>query len=358
MTAARGGDRRGQKILSDLEKRIDEEIALRRRHVEERSRKRRPSGGSPARIRENQARLGEAIASLGEQVEALESDRRARRSRQRRPVLRLSEIRRIVKQARRLTRSDSVDDFGLDLDFYETLRPFLDFLYERYFRVDAEGAATAVPATGPAILVANRGGPFCYDGLMTAEAVRRAHPGRRVRFLLDDLLSASPGIGPLLTRIGGVRAAGENARRLLDGGEAVLFLQDVTRPAIPGRVEGEDVGSDGKVTVPEFARLATRKDLPLIPVAILGADEAQPVIGRAPALAGLLRMPDFPIPITGPLPLPVKFRIRFGDPIHPGTARGRKSAGGAAAALYERTRTRIVAMHHALRAARKSILLG
>ncbi len=358
MTAARGSDQRGEEILSDLEKRIDAAIALRRRRVQDLSRGRRPAGGGPARIRETQARLGEAISSLGEQIESLESDRRARGSRRRRPVLRISEVRRIVRQARRLTRSDSVDDFGLDLDFYETLRPFLDFLYERYFRVEAEGAATAVPATGPAILVGNRGGPFCYDGLMTAEAVRRAHPGRRVRFLLDALLSAAPGIGPLLVRIGGVRGARENARRLLEGGEAVLFLQDVTRPRTSGRPENEDAGSDRGAAVSDFAKLAARLELPLIPVAILGADEAQPVIGRAPALAGLLRMPDFPITITGPLPLPVKFRIRFGDPIPPVPARGRRSAGGAAAALHERTRARIVAMHHALRAARKSILLG
>lgn len=347
MTIARQGEQHREELVSDLETRIAAQIDLRRRRFEERVRARRPAGGGTTRIRETQARLLDAIASLGERVEALGKERRARRSRSRRP-LRLSEIRHIVRQARRLTRSESVDDFGLDLDFYDTLRPFLDFLYERYFRVDAEGASVAVPGEGPAILVANRGGPFCYDAIMTAEAVRRAHPGRRVRFLLDDVLASAPALSPLLVRLGGVRAAKENAGKLLDRGEAVLFLQTLT----------ETEEEDGRRAVPAYARLAERFGLPVVPVAILGADEAQPVIGHVPALAKLLRMPDFPITVTGPLPLPVKFRIRFGDPIPPTPSGGRKAVAGAAASLHGRTRARIVSMHHALRVARKSILLG
>jgi 1-acyl-sn-glycerol-3-phosphate acyltransferase len=346
LTAARDRDAGMEELLSDLGERIDAQIALRRRLFEERARARRPAGGGSARIRETQSRLNTAIASIGDRIEAIDRERRARRSPGKRPAFRLSEIRRLVGQARRLTRTESVDDFGLDVDFHDTLRPFLEFLYERYFRVDAEGADRAIPTEGPAILVANRGGPFCYEAIMTAEAARRARPERRVRFLLDDVLSAAPGIGPLLMRMGGVRAAKENARRLLEGGEVVLFLHEPAR------------AGDEAAPVPAYARLAVRFGLPLVPVAILGAEEAQPVIGRAPALARLLRMPDFPITLTGPLPLPVKFRIRFGEPIAPARPRGRKAAEAAAAALHDRTRARLVAMHHALRAARKSILLG
>jgi 1-acyl-sn-glycerol-3-phosphate acyltransferase len=346
VTAAGDRDPSVEKRLAAIEERVGVEIAVRRRHVDERARVRRLSGGGPARIRETQARLGGVIASLAERVEALDREHRARRGRGRRPALRLSEVRRLVRQARRLTRSESVDDFGLDLDFSDTLQPFVDFLYERYFRVDAEGAATAVPEEGPAILAGNRAGPFCYDAIMTAEAVRRAHPARRIRFVLDDLLASAPAIAPLLARLGGVRAAKENARRLIERGEAVLFLQEVERIT-------------DHAALPEYAKLAVRFGLPVLPVAILGAEEAQPVIGHVRGLAALLHMPDFPITATGPLPLPTKFRIRFGDPIAPPAPGGRRGAAAAAtAALRDRTRARIVATHQVLRAARKSIFLG
>jgi 1-acyl-sn-glycerol-3-phosphate acyltransferase len=61
---------------------------------------------------------------------------------------------------------------------------------------------------------------------------------------------------------------------------------------------------------------------PIIPVAIIGAEEAFPMIGNVKFLARRFGAPYFPItptfPLLGPLgmiPLPSKWIIAFGEPI-------------------------------------------
>jgi 1-acyl-sn-glycerol-3-phosphate acyltransferase len=335
-----------EKLLAGLEARVDARLEAGRERAREVQRERRAAAGSAGRILDAQTRLGDRIASLQSRIDALEQ-RRAKRSR-RRPRVRLTEIGRLVKQARRLTRSESVDDFGFDRDFYDTLKPFIDFLFDRYFRVEAQGIAEHVPEQGPAILVANRGGVICYDAIMAAEAIRRVHPPRRLRYLLDELLGTAPALAPLLVRLGGVRDVKDNARRLLQNGEIVLFLE--------GGDRGKGVGARGELGAfpVEFAKLALATGAPVIPVAILGGEESQPVIGRAPALAKLLKLPDFPLTPTGLAPLPVKMRIRVEPPV----ALPARKRAHAAETLRDLARARIISMLHALRAERKSLLLG
>jgi len=58
---------------------------------------------------------------------------------------------------------------------------------------------------------------------------------------------------------------------------------------------------------------ALRRRVPLIPVAVLGAEEAVPVLARVGGFRQLHRVPS--VPVAAPLPLPAKFRIRFLEPI-------------------------------------------
>ena len=71
-----------------------------------------------------------------------------------------------------------------------------------------------------------------------------------------------------------------------------------------------------------FMRLALETHTPIVPVAIVGSEEQQPSFANFGGLAKLLGMPAFPItlgfPWLGPLgllPMPVKYRIYFGEPI-------------------------------------------
>jgi 1-acyl-sn-glycerol-3-phosphate acyltransferase len=70
-------------------------------------------------------------------------------------------------------------------------------------------------------------------------------------------------------------------------------------------------------------RLALENDVPIVPVAVVGAEEQMPAIANLKGLAKLLGMPNFPVtptwPLLGPLgaiPLPVKYHIEMGEPMH------------------------------------------
>src|SRR5262249_61198744 len=61
---------------------------------------------------------------------------------------------------------------------------------------------------------------------------------------------------------------------------------------------------------------------PIVPVAVVGSEEQAIAIANFMPLARILRMPAFPVTLTWPwlgplgaLPLPVKYRIYFGEPM-------------------------------------------
>ena len=117
-------------------------------------------------------------------------------------------------------RSDVVDDFGRDPRATARWEWLFEFLYSRWFRVEASGLEH-IPDRGRALLVANHAGSLPYDSAMVMHAVRRDHPARRdVRPLVEDTVFHLPFLGPIMNRIGGVRADPENAERLLAEGRA------------------------------------------------------------------------------------------------------------------------------------------
>ena len=77
-------------------------------------------------------------------------------------------------------RSGEVDEFGMDEVVLRRARPLLDFLYDRYWRVDLAGIEN-LPDAGPCLLVANHSGLLPYDGLMLAHAIERSHPAASAR---------------------------------------------------------------------------------------------------------------------------------------------------------------------------------
>ena len=72
-----------------------------------------------------------------------------------------------------------------------------------------------------------------------------------------------------------------------------------------------------------FAQTALEAQTPIVPVAVVGSEEQNPGLANFERLGRLLGMPAFPItatfPLLGPLgmlPLPVKYNIYFGEPLH------------------------------------------
>jgi 1-acyl-sn-glycerol-3-phosphate acyltransferase len=226
-------------------------------------------------------------------------------------------------------RSGEVDEFGMDEVVLRRLRPLLELLYERYWRVDLQGLAN-LPEQGPCLLVANHSGLLPYDGLMLAHAIERRHPsGERPRFLVADWLMTLPFVQPYLARLGGVRACRENAERLLEAGRFVIVFPEGVKGAAKVFRERYRLKRFGRGGV---IRVALETGAPLVPVGIVGAEEAHPILfkWRPPIGIGVPFVPVTPtFPLLGPLgtvPLPSKWVVRIGaplrlDPLGPDDAR-------------------------------------
>jgi len=215
--------------------------------------------------------------------------------------------------------SEDVDEFGYDPRFAETIQPLFEFLYTVWWRVEAAGLEN-VPGEGAALVVANHSGVLPYDGLMIKLALRQEHPGRReCRMLALDMFALLPFLAPLLAKSGEVRANPENAERLLRRGDLVgVFPEGVkgVGKAFKDRYKLARFGRGG------FIRIALRTGAPIVPCAVVGAEEIHPKIAQANWLGRPFGFPYFPItptfPWLGPLglvPLPTKWSIDFADPI-------------------------------------------
>ncbi len=224
---------------------------------------------------------------------------------------------------RRLAGMAEVDEFGFDADFTEhvyltCLRP----VFRTWFRTEVFGIEN-VPATGGALIVANHAGTIAIDAVMTQVAVHDAHPARRfLRLLGADLVFRTPFVGEVARRGGATVAGREDAQRLLSAGELVGVWPEgykgVGKP-FPERYQLRRFGRGG------FVASALRAQVPIIPCAIAGSEEAYPMLADIEPLARLFRLPYFPLTpffphfgLLGLVPLPSKWMFQFGEPILPG----------------------------------------
>jgi len=261
-------------------------------------------------------------------------------------------------------RAEEVDELGFDPAYEERYRPFIDFLYRYYFRVDTQGVSQ-IPSQGRCVIVANHaGGPLPYDGLMLRAAVRREHDAKRdLRWLAEDFVFYLPFVGASLNRLGAVRACQENAERLLSRERLVAVFPEGAKGI--GKLFGERYrlqrfGRGG------FIRLCLRTNTPIVPCAVVGAEEANPTVYRVESLAKILGLPYLPVtptfPALGPLgllPAPTKWKIRFGEPMR-FTHYGPEAADDdlLVMRLTEAVRTVIQDMLSSMLAKRRSIWLG
>lgn len=228
-------------------------------------------------------------------------------------------LRRRLASAGMRNLSADVDDFGMDADAIASAQPWLDLLYDRWWRVTVSGAGD-VPRGAPSLFVANHSGLLPWDGLMIVSALQRYQPAApRARFLVADWLATLPFAQPWITRHGGVRACRENAERLLRTGRSVIAFPEGAKGATKvfrQRYRVQRFGRGGVV------RTALALGVPLVPVAVIGAEEAHPVLFKLDTAARAIGLPFIPVtptfPALGPLgvvPLPAKWSIAFGAPI-------------------------------------------
>lgn len=201
-----------------------------------------------------------------------------------------------------------VDAFGMDVGFAARALKPLHWLYRRYFRVEAKGVEN-IPA-GPVLLVANHSGQLPLDAPMIGLAVLDSDAPRAVRGMADRWIGELPFASIFMSRMGSVVGTPENCRRLLSEGEPVLVFPEGARGVTKPFKERYRLRPFGH----GFLHIALEMGVPIVPVAVVGAEEQYPSIADIRPLARLLGMPAFPLVVT-PVPLPTRYRITFGQPI-------------------------------------------
>lgn len=211
-----------------------------------------------------------------------------------------------------------VDPFGFDPRYVPYVGAPLAWLYRKYFRVQVYDVEH-VPAEGRVFLVANHSGQLPFDGLMIgAGLVLDRDPPRMVRSMVERWIPRLPWVSTFFLRTGQVVGTPDNCRRLLEREEAILVFPEGIRgisKTFNNRYQLERFGTG-------FMRLALETQTPIVPIAVVGAEEQAPALANMKQLARLLSMPAFPItptfPALGPLgllPLPTRYRIYFGAPL-------------------------------------------
>jgi 1-acyl-sn-glycerol-3-phosphate acyltransferase len=200
-------------------------------------------------------------------------------------------------------------------------RTVADFFYHLWFRCEVEGVEH-VPASGGALLVSNHAGALPPDAPMIAKAIKEEHPRPRpLHLTVEHFFKGYPGFSMLLPKIGAVPAHPANVHRLLaDEEQLVLVFPE-------GRKGSEKLFKD-RYRLRRFGRggfveAAMRARTPIVPVAVVGAEEAAPIFAHVPALQRLTGLIYFPITPTFPHFgllgmlgfLPAKFLIRFLPPV-------------------------------------------
>ena len=216
-------------------------------------------------------------------------------------------------------RLSDVDEWGRSERMRTLARRLYSFYYDRWFRVEWEGLEK-IPKTGGALIIANHAAAIPSDAPVIMHGIEK-ELGRPVYGLADYLFRSVPVVGTLWSRTGGVPAHPENAYRLLrEQQQLVLVFPEGGKG--PGKTYKERYqlrrfGRGG------FVEIAMRAGVPIVPIAVVGAEESMPIMFKLPSMAKALGLPYFPVTanqlLLGPLGtityFPAKFKLRVLDPV-------------------------------------------
>ena len=209
------------------------------------------------------------------------------------------------------------DEFGLSPRVTRRALAFFKLLYKYWFRVESSGHAS-IPEKEGAILAANHGGLLPFDATMiVCDGALAGKPARLVRTVVDRWAGTLPFVNVFYARVGQVVGSRDNVRELLRLKQLVLIFPE-------GMAGIKKRAAERYVLQPfhlGFVEESLRHRVPIVPVAVVGADDQAPVLWDLQPLAKLLGLPFFPItptfPLLGPLgllPYPVRYEIAYGEP--------------------------------------------
>jgi len=208
------------------------------------------------------------------------------------------------------------DAYGMNPVWMRRVLLPLALLYRYYFRVEVAGIEQL--PEGRVLVIGNHAGQLPFDAAMVGLALlMEARPPRIARSMGEYWIPRLPWVSILAARTGALVGTPQNCIHMLENGECVLAFPEGVRgmnKLFSQRYKLQRFGSG-------FMRLALETQTPIVPVAIVGSEEQQPSFANLEGLAHMFGAPALPITLTFPwlgplglLPLPVKYRIYFGEP--------------------------------------------
>jgi 1-acyl-sn-glycerol-3-phosphate acyltransferase len=217
-------------------------------------------------------------------------------------------------------RMSDVDEWGRSERARARLRRLYGPVYRNWFRAEWDGL-DRIPLTGGALLVANHAGAIPADAPVIMHGIEE-ELGRPVYGMAEYLFRSLPVLGTMWARGGGVAAHPDNAYRLLrDQQQLALVFPEGTKGTgklYSERYQLRRFGRGG------FVEIAMRAGVPVVPIAVTGAEEAMPMLAKSGLLARVTGLPYVPLTanmlLLGPLGLvgyfPAKFRLRVLQPVY------------------------------------------
>lgn len=214
-------------------------------------------------------------------------------------------------------RRSDVNEWGRSEHMRALARRLYDPVYRHWFRVEWDGLEK-IPESGGALLVANHAGAIPSDAPAIMHGIE-SELGRPVYGLADNFFRTVPVVGTLWNRLGGLPAHPDNAYRLLREQRQLVLV-------FPEGAKGPAKTFDERYRLRRFGRggfveIAMRAGVPVIPIAVIGAEESMPIVVRLPSAAKVLGVPYFPLTanmlVGAPLAyFPAKFKFKVLDPVH------------------------------------------
>ncbi|MBX7070983.1 MAG: acyltransferase family protein [Microthrixaceae bacterium] len=217
-------------------------------------------------------------------------------------------------------RHGDVDEWGRSENMRRIARQLYEPIYSKWFRAEWEGLEK-IPTDGGALIVANHAGAIPSDAPAIMHGIEKELE-RPVYGMADYFFRKVPVVGTMWSRLGGLPAHPDNAYRLLrEQKQLVLVFPEGTKGTSKHMSERYQLARFGRGG---FVEIAMRAGVPVIPIAVVGAEESMPIVAKVPAVAKAIGIPYMPITANmlalGPLGLvgyfPAKFKLRVLDPVY------------------------------------------
>jgi 1-acyl-sn-glycerol-3-phosphate acyltransferase len=220
-------------------------------------------------------------------------------------------VRSRIERLDRAVNEYGYDETGFSKDWLRRLLSISSYLYEHYFRVQTFGIAN-IPE-GRVILAGNHSSQMAYDGLLIITSLLlECEPPRHAVGMAGHFFFGNPGYSQLMPRIGQLNGTKENCRHVLARGDAVMIFPE-------GEAGGGKTLFNKYALMPfkrGFMRLALETHTPIVPFGFVGGEEMVPSFSRMESFAKKLGMPYMTLSPTGPLPLPTRCSIHYGEPLY------------------------------------------